>query len=76
MKRRYFTDAEDFQAYVFLKEPKEIFQDDFDKEVPYIIVMKYENDELIGKYNGQGVLIIEDIHQTRRLFEEGMYVKQ
>lgn len=74
MKKRYFKDAADFQAYVYLAEPKEIYQTDFDDEVPYIIVIKYENDEMIAKYNQQGVLIIQDMHNLSYLFEEGMYV--
>jgi hypothetical protein len=74
MKKVIFANDIEFAHYIKNKKPMEIWLDEFSKEEPYIIIVRYGDGMMTGCYNHQ-TLLAAAIDDCNWLFEFGMYVK-
>lgn len=72
---RRFLGPMDFDEYMRLEKPENIWLDEFSEKIPFITIDNYVGDKFQGRYNGQGVILVDEISDFTRIFKEGMYVK-
>lgn len=74
MNKVVFNDEIEFNNYLRSNKPKEIWLDEFSKDIPYIYISNYGNLTIRGAYTSQ-TLLVHDIDKLYLLFEKGMYCK-
>ena len=69
-----FKNSTEFSNYIKENKPKDIWLDNFSKDVPYISWKLY-NGMMSGTYNRQ-TLLSADVNDLQWVFEKGMYIKE